>query len=258
MRLGIIQGRLSPPANGFQECPDNWRREIELLDSVGIDHVEWIITKDRWTENPIWLLPDIPQNTVSSICVDALVDSEISNSEYVAKHLSSACSTAHHYGISRVTIPLLEKSSVEDPRIRLKFLEGLLPFLKGNPGLDFSFETELGLDKVEQLLVTDNTSLTYDTGNTTSYGIRHKEYIERFHDRISNVHLKDRKMNGTSVKPFTGDTDFDEIFKLLAMKNYDKDFTMQFARGDSGEEEQLIATYATQVRNKYDEHLRQV
>ena len=254
MRLGIIQGRLSTSINGFQECPVDWKREIDLFRKVGIDHIEWITTKARWTKNPIFQLLSIPKNSVSSICVDALVDSEITNDAYVAQYLDKACKIAIRLGIKRLTIPLLEKSSVEDDVVREKFLAGLIPFLRHYPNLDFSFETELGLDKVAQLLVTDNTSLTYDTGNTTSYGISHKQYIERFHKRISNVHLKDRKMDATSVKPFSGDTDFDEIFKLLAVKNYDKDFTMQFARGNEGEEEQLIATYATLMRNKHEEY----
>ena len=29
MKIGIIQGRLSPPNEGFQECPEDWKRELE-------------------------------------------------------------------------------------------------------------------------------------------------------------------------------------------------------------------------------------
>ena len=29
MKLGIIQGRLSEPAEGYQDCPANWRREFD-------------------------------------------------------------------------------------------------------------------------------------------------------------------------------------------------------------------------------------
>ena len=31
MNIGIIQGRLSSPEEGFQECPKNWEKEFELL-----------------------------------------------------------------------------------------------------------------------------------------------------------------------------------------------------------------------------------
>jgi len=30
MKLGIIQGRLSPPVEGFQETPANWKKEFDF------------------------------------------------------------------------------------------------------------------------------------------------------------------------------------------------------------------------------------
>ena len=37
MNIGIIQGRLSPPIEGFQECPINWKREFNLLSGLGLN-----------------------------------------------------------------------------------------------------------------------------------------------------------------------------------------------------------------------------
>ena len=34
MKLGVIQGRLSKPIKGFQECPDDWEREFNLLSDL--------------------------------------------------------------------------------------------------------------------------------------------------------------------------------------------------------------------------------
>ena len=34
MKLGIIQGRLSEPKEGFQECPVEWKREFDLLEEL--------------------------------------------------------------------------------------------------------------------------------------------------------------------------------------------------------------------------------
>jgi hypothetical protein len=42
MKIGIIQGRLSEPLNGFQECPENWKREFEILPDIGLSHIEWM------------------------------------------------------------------------------------------------------------------------------------------------------------------------------------------------------------------------
>ena len=40
MKLGIIQGRLSKPIEGFQDCPENWRNEFELLSDLNLNHIE--------------------------------------------------------------------------------------------------------------------------------------------------------------------------------------------------------------------------
>ena len=40
MKIGIIQGRLSRPVEGFQECPVDWRREFDLLPEIGLNHIE--------------------------------------------------------------------------------------------------------------------------------------------------------------------------------------------------------------------------
>ena len=54
MKLGIIQGRLSEPVEGFQDTPANWEREFDLLTQLELNHVEWIVTKDSFENNPIF------------------------------------------------------------------------------------------------------------------------------------------------------------------------------------------------------------
>ena len=38
MKIGIIQGRLSSPDEGFQECPVDWKREFKLLGALDLNH----------------------------------------------------------------------------------------------------------------------------------------------------------------------------------------------------------------------------
>ena len=52
-RVGIIQGRLTHPREGFQDCPSDWQREFNLLKKIGLTHVEWIVTKENYNKNPI-------------------------------------------------------------------------------------------------------------------------------------------------------------------------------------------------------------
>ena len=72
-KLGIIQGRLSPPIEGFQECPVEWKKEFELLPELGLEHIEWIVTKNSLKNNPV-LSEELSGYPVSSICLDNLVD----------------------------------------------------------------------------------------------------------------------------------------------------------------------------------------
>jgi hypothetical protein len=54
MKVGIIQGRLSKPDNGFQECPVDWKKEFDLLETLNLNHIEWIVTKYLFKTNPIF------------------------------------------------------------------------------------------------------------------------------------------------------------------------------------------------------------
>ena len=62
MKIGIIQGRLSEPKEGFQECPVEWKREFDLLPKhSGIVPVSWLLDKFKsskfWLANPGGISP---------------------------------------------------------------------------------------------------------------------------------------------------------------------------------------------------------
>ena len=82
MRIGIIQGRLSRPIEGFQECPVNWQQEFSLLPELNLNHIEWIVTKKSFGTNPIFT-DDVSRYPISSICADNLVDERIIDKEYL-------------------------------------------------------------------------------------------------------------------------------------------------------------------------------
>ena len=103
--------------------------------------------------------------------------------------------------------------------------------------MQFSFECELTIAGLQDILqLSDNFYVTYDTGNITSYGIDHSDYISTFYSRINNVHLKDRTRKAQTVAPSNGDTDFSLIFKKLFSLGYNGPYTMQTARGKTGDE----------------------
>lgn len=242
MNIGIIQGRLSTPEEGFQECPNDWQKEFQLAEKIGLNHIEWIITAEKYHENPILNL-DIkkPEQKISSVCADFFVSSVFQNQESLLSHLTNLCIAIEKTNINHITVPLLEQSSVVDEYKRHRFIEFITEVKDKYKNLSFSFEAELDLDPlIEIISISDRFFITYDTGNMTSFGVNHSEYISEIAEKITNVHLKDRKYSGQSVPPGTGDTDFEKIFHELKKSNYKNNFTLQTQREKTGNELQTI------------------
>ena len=221
---------------------------------MGLSHIEWIVTGQVFWANPIFdISKNIETSRISSLCADFLVHPGFKNNAYIAKYLKPLCDTAVKRGIKNITIPLMEHSSIEDQKERDRFSKLILEFAKEYPNLDFSFEAELGLEELKEILyLSKNFYVTYDTGNMTSHGVDHKKYIKAIGDRINNVHLKDRTYDAVTVPPGTGDTDFKLIFKKLKKIGYNGNYTIQTARGETGKERETITKHMRFFQELYN------
>ena len=255
MKLGLIQGRLSKPDVGFQDTPADWKKEFSLLQAPGLSHIEWIITKESFINNPFFS-EDLKSYSIHSVCADNLVDSRIADKEYVVSMLTPICEAALKNNVRFITIPLLEDSDVSDDVIRESFKQSLSYFSLKYPYLNFSLEAELSREKLEELItLADNIYVTYDTGNMTSCGFDHEVYIKSLSGKISNVHLKDRRISGQSVPPSTGDTDFHLIFKTLQLIEHPGIFTLQTSREQTGDELNTIIKHSKLLRSIYEQSI---
>jgi len=258
MKIGIIQGRLSKPDNGFQDCPEDWEREFKLLWLLKMNHVEWIVTKESFNNNPIFT-ENLANHPIHSICADNIVDQRIVERSYFFDNLNPICESAIKNKIENITIPLLEDSDVSDDLIRKQFCTYAKELATSYKDLNFSIEAELEPYKLIDILrLKDNFYVTYDTGNMTSCKIDHKDYIHEFKDRINNVHLKDRTFDAQTVSPTTGDTDFKTIFNNLHKVNYSGVYTLQTAREEYGSEVETIAKHKKLFQEIYNEYTRHV
>ena len=243
MRLGIIQGRLSPPIEGFQECPENWMREFNILPELGLNHVDWIITSESFDDNPIFK-EDVSNLPINSICADNLVDSRIFDKTFLKDNLVPIYNAAKKNNIQSITIPLLEGSDINDKQKRNIFCSNIMDVTEKWNDIFFSFEAECPAPTLREVVdLKDNFFVTYDTGNITSCGLDHIEYISRLIDKIDNVHLKDRTYDSQTVYPLQGDTEFYKIFKVLKETCYSGVYTLQTARGASGKEKETIMNH---------------
>ena len=55
-----------------------------------------------------------------------------------------------------------------------------------------------------------------------------------YHNKISEVHIKDRKLNGPSVLIGTGLAKIKEVINFLNKKNYKGDYVFQLYRDQNG------------------------
>ena len=120
--------------------------------------------------------------------------------------------------------------------------------------MKFSFETELQPSELLNIVSgSDNFFITYDTGNITSSGFDHFDYLSEVHQKVNNVHLKDRMFDAQTVSPGQGDTDFSTIFQTLKRLNYQGLYTIQTARGISGLETKTVNEHKRYFRKVYNE-----
>ena len=250
MKLGLMQGRLLPPVRGqMQEFPENWEDELVLVERLGLVGVEWLLTLHKFHDNPILEKNTFNKFPVMSVCMDNLVDDQIDD-PLILKNIIQSC---YDEGVRRFTIPLLEQSSMINGERRNHFCNNIEVI--GNLFHDaiFSFEAELHPKHLAEIVyLCDNFRVTYDTGNTTSFGLDHVEYITQFSSLINNVHLKDRTFDAETVEPPTGDTDFETIFRTLKSIGYDGNYVIQTARGKTGKEVETILNHMNIFRDIYD------
>jgi len=259
MKLGVMQGRLVEPVNNhIQQFPEkDWTLEFDRLDELNLNHVEWLITKECFLSNPlIDTSYDLQSYSISSICADNLVDVRIDDETFLHENLIPICHAALRNKISNITIPLLEDSDLSDDQKRNNFIVAITKIAKQFSTLNFTFEAEMEPIKLLEILnMSDNFYVTYDTGNITSCGFNHFEYINFFSNKINNVHLKDRTLNGQTVQPTTGDTNFKKIFTTLKKIKYNGYYTIQTARKDAGNELLTIQEHKTIFENIYENNI---
>ncbi len=237
MKLGVVQGRLSKPThNQIQQFPENWETEFELIEELGLNHIEWLVTAISFAENKLDINAKKYADKITSIGCDNLTNENIDSKDFLDDQLEPVCEFALKNNIKSVTIPLLEKSKIDN--FVDKFLQNIEAYSKRYKELSFNFELESIYNIALELCNSqDNFYITYDTGNITACEYNHKEYITKCIEFINTVHLKDKTIEPlANVEPGTGNTNFELIFNTLKECNYDNKFTLQTSRGQTGNE----------------------
>lgn len=261
MRIGIMQGRLLPPQGAFQSFPrSGWDREFGLAARAELEGIEWIFDVGGADENPLATdagcdrvreLAERHGVGVRSVCADYFMErpflrcgaAELAERLETLRWLLARC---RRLGASRIVLPFVDASRMETEQERRQvrgILGEILPDAE-KTGVELHLETSLPPAQLRELcdsLEHSPVRVTYDSGNSASLGFLPEEEWAAYGDRVGSVHIKDRRLAGSTVPLGTGDVDFAVLFDWMRRCGYDGDLILQASRGEPGDEVALAA-----------------
>lgn len=255
--LGIMQGRLLPKYQGrYQAHPVGyWQQEFEIAKILGLNSIEFILDYNDAERNPLMSvegIEEIKKQTestgikVQSVCADYFMEAPLhaDEAEVAAKSekiLETLILNAAQLGITDIVIPCVDQSSLKGEQAASKLTDCLnrMRSLYEQHKINMALETDLDPTEFKNLLdrlPSSYVTVNYDTGNSASLGYDVREEFAAYGNRISDIHIKDRELNGGSVILGTGNAKFDLFFEELKKLNYRGIFIMQVFRDDEGVE----------------------
>jgi sugar phosphate isomerase/epimerase len=248
--IGIMQGRLLPRYKGrYQSHPVNfWQAEFFIARDLGFDQIEFILDYNDYEQNPLMSLDGIEEIklliaetgvNVKSICADYFMEAPFHSSNQLKSEeiLSILITNAKELGVIDIVIPCVDHSSLKTAQDFDMFVDSInriLP-LAEDANIFINFETDLNPKSFLSLLTSFNSKnikVNYDSGNSASLGYDVEEEFNTYGHYISDLHIKDRVLNGGSVLLGSGNTKFDKLFTKLNEINFDGIITMQASRDD--------------------------
>ena len=253
MKIGIMQGRLSPIYNGkIQKFPSNhWQSEFFIAKALGINLIEWTIDIENFFQNPILTnkgrkqikkLQKFTGINIASITTDCFMQSPIwgNDSKKTINKLKKLISACGSLKIKYIIFPLVDNSSLKNKKTELKLIKILDNFNKilEKNSVKILFESDYPPKELKKFISSfksKNFGINYDSGNSASLNYNLEEEFTHFGKFIKNIHLKDRLKNSHTIKLGKGNANFKKLFKNIKKINYKGNLILQTARSDSGE-----------------------
>jgi L-ribulose-5-phosphate 3-epimerase len=250
-----MQGRLLPKYKGrYQAHPVGyWENEFRIAGGLGLNCIEFIFDYNDFEINPLWStegrnkILEVTKLTgvrVYSVCADffmecplhSIIEEERSFSKNILIELIQNCNELE---IKDIVIPCVDQSSLASLQCIERFKEQLheVTPVAQNLGIRLSLETDLPPLPFKELLNELNSksvTVNYDTGNSASLGYDFREELECYGDRISDLHIKDRVLDGGSVFLGTGDVSLSDFLREFEKYEFKGPIIMQLCRDDEG------------------------
>lgn len=243
--------------------------------AAGISYIEWIYDDYGASANPIATVEGRAEISglkeqygiqTPAICGDWLMDYPLircSESEYEQRLrvLHEMLHWARAIGASRVVLPFVDASSMrteEEESLVIRLLERSLP-VSEKTGVEMHLEADFGPSRFADFLARlphPMIKVNYDTGNSSGLGYVAREEFAAYGERIGSIHIKDRLRNpdgSVTTKPLgQGSADFGDVFECIRGIGYSGGFTLQVARGESGDEVNWIKQQVAFVRSRWN------
>ena len=156
-------------------------------------------------------------------------------------------------GSKVLVIPLVDNSSILNYKTEFEFLEFVSNIQNSliEHEIKIAIESDFEPAKLSNFISKFDPELVginYDTGNSASLGFNPSEELSLYGDRVINVHVKDRKLGGTTVPLGTGNADLPGTIQLLEHIGYKGNYILQTARAEDGKHSEAIVKYANMVK----------
>ena len=253
-KIGFMQGRLvdSEKKNSIQYFPNkNWISELQIASKINFRIIEWTINIENIKKNPIFngnleKLKNalIKYNIkIQSITNDYFMQKPFFKKKYInkkteiVKNLEKIIFNGNKIGIKYYIFPLVDNASVKsraEENVLIKVIEKLSKKLKKNSFI--LFETDYRPNDVIKFINkfrTKKVGINYDTGNSAGLNYDFEDELKYF-KYVKNVHIKDRILNGKTVRLGKGNWDYKKFFKLIKNK-YKGNYILQTARSPINE-----------------------
>jgi L-ribulose-5-phosphate 3-epimerase len=243
-----MQGRLSKITDhGYQAFPEaSWEQEFYLAQSLGLDHIEWVVDTATLESNelisdPLGVKKVINETGVSviSICADFLMDVDLRIDGVILETLLALSKSMVAIGADIMVVPCVDQSSLRSKEAMQKFVEmnKVLSSISQDFGIQMSIEADLPPAEFRDAIAPLKPSqfgVNYDIGNSAYLGYQPAAELASYGERMNLIHIKDRLRGGASVPLGEGDARVINTISLISASGYSGPYTMQAYRDDEG------------------------
>lgn len=274
-KIGYMQGRLVDRIDGrIQAFPQTtWRDEFPVAHRIGVGLVEWTLDDDQLAKNPfctgsgqaeIRRLSKAFSLDVDSVTGDCFMQAPFWKcvggvQVQLLEKLDLVIDSCAALGVRYVVIPLVDNGGLESAQ-QAHDLHKLLMLRRVNlcaSDVHIAFESDYPPAQLRDFIAdypADCFGINYDIGNSASLGFDPEKEMQAYSQRITNVHVKDRMLGGTTVPLGTGAAKMREV--LIGLKNvrYQGNFILQTARAVDDSHEQTLERYVAWTSEQLELH----